>query len=164
MIADKAEYPKKWLYHTAAEPTIKGNEFVEVSQGGKSICRTLLPQKSVIEKIGGAGKQFWSDGKNWPLPDPKIEDRNDVHVANRKAGNDHPLFGQWRIEVSPKKAAEKDYFLNMIQVGDESLQALPKTKLSETANEVALSFDYNGKSYSLIFDKTKNHGCKVVVK
>ena len=135
-----------------------------MSQGGKSICRTLLPQKAIVSKIGGEGKQFWSDGKNWPLPDPKIEDRNDVHVANRKAGNDHPLFGQWRIEISPKKSAERDYFLNMVQVGDESLQALPRTKMSESANEVVLTFSYNGKSYTLTFDKTKNHGCKVVVK
>ena len=123
-----------------------------------------MPQKAVIEKIGGEGKQFWSDGKNWPLPDPKIEDKNDVHVANRKHGNDHPLFGQWRIEVSPKKPSEKDFFLNLVQVGDESLQALPKSKMNETANEVILAFDYNGKSYLLTFDKTSNYGCKIVVK
>lgn len=162
--SDKASYSKKWLYHTAAEPTIKGNEFTEASQGGKSICRTLLPQKAIIEKIGGEGKQFWSDGKNWPLPDPKNEDRNQVHVANRKLGNNHPLFGQWRIEISPKKAAEKDYFLNIVQVGDESLQALPKTKLSEDSSEVTLSFNYNGKSYTLIFDKNTNYGCRISVK
>ena len=135
-----------------------------MSQGGKSICRTLLPKKAAIEKIGGEGKQFWSDGKNWTLPDPKKEDKSQVHVANRKAGNDHPLFGQWRIEISPKKSAERDYFLNMVQVGDESLQALPKTKMSESANEVVLTFSYNGKIYTLTFDKTKDYGCKVVVK
>ena len=107
VVSDKASYPKRWLYHTAAEPQIKGNEFVEVSQGGKSICRTLLPQKALVEKIGGEGRQFWSDGKNWPLPNPDDEDRNEVHVANRKTGNNHPLFGQWRIEVSPKKSGRK---------------------------------------------------------
>ena len=51
-----------------------------------------------------------------------------------------------------------------MQVGNESLQALPKTKMSETADEIALSFDYNGKRYSLTFDKRKNHGCKVEVR
>ena len=163
VVSDKASYPKRWLYHTAAEPQIKGNEFVEVSQGGKSICRTLLPQKALVEKIGGEGRQFWSDGKNWPLPNPDDEDRNEVHVANRKTGNNHPLFGQWRIEVSPKKSAEKDFFLNIVQVGDESLQALPKTKLSESAAEVTLSFDYNGKHYTLHFDKTATYGCKIEV-
>ena len=162
--SDKAEYPKKWLYHTASEPAIKGKEFAEVSQGGKSICRMLLPQKAVIEKIGGEGKQFWSDGRNWSLPNPNNEDRSQIHVVNRKFGNDHPLFGQWRVEVSAKKASKEVYFLNILQVGDESLQALPKTKMSETETYVNLSFNYNNKSYTITFDKTKNHGCKVVVK
>ena len=164
VVSDKASYPKRWLYHTAAEPTIKGNEFVEVSQGGKSICRTLLPKKFVIEKIGGEGKQFWSDGRNWPLPDPNLEDKSQVHVAYRKAGNDHALFGQWRVEVSPKRAAERDHFLHIVQVGDESLQALPKTNMKESTEEVVLSFDYNGKTYSLTFDKQSDFGCKIEVK
>lgn len=163
VVSDKSSYPKKWLYHTAAEPTIKGNEFAEVSQGGKSICRTLLPQKAVISKIGGEGKQFWSDGKNWPLPDPKKEDRSQVHVVNRKAGNDHPLFGQWRVEISPKKSAEKDYFLHILQVGDESLQSLPKTKCEDGKENVILSFDYAGSTYTLTFDKTMQYGCKIKI-
>ena len=163
VVSDKAEYPKKWLYHTVTEPTIKGNEFAEISQGGKSICRTLLPQKAVISKIGGEGKQFWSDGKNWPLPDPKKEDRSQVHVVNRKAGNDHPLFGQWRVEISPKKSAEKDYFLHILQVGDESLQSLPKTKCEDGKESVILSFDYAGSTYTLTFDKTKQYGCKIKI-
>ena len=162
--SSKAEYPKTWLYHTAAEPTVKGNEFVETSQGGKSICRTLLPKRASISKVGGKGKQFWSDGKNWPLPDLNKEDKNQTHVAKQKIDDSHPLFGQWRIEISPKRAAKKDYFLNIVQVGDKSLQALPKTKMSETPDEVILSFDYNKKGYRLTFDKRKNYGCKVEIR
>ena len=162
--SSKAEYPKTWLYHTAAEPTVKGNEFVETSQGGKSICRTLLPKRASISKVGGKGKQFWSDGKNWPLPDLNKEDKNQTHVAKQKIDDSHPLFGQWRIEISPKRAAKKDYFLNIVQVGDKSLQALPKTKMSETPDEVILSFDYNKKGYRLTFDKRNNYGCKVEIR
>lgn len=161
--SDKAEYPKRWLFHTADEPIIKGNEFVEVSQGGKTICRTLLPQKASFEKIGGEGKQFWSDGKNWPLPNITDEDRQKVVIANVKYKDNHPLFGQWRVEVGAKKDATKNHFLHILQVGDESLQALPKTRLNETDTEVTLSFTYNGKSYTLTFDKSANYGCKVKV-
>ena len=155
VVSDNAKYPKKWLYHTAAEPELWGKgEFSEMSQGGKSICRTLLPNKANIKKIGGEGRQFWSDGQNWPIP------------TNKRSWipkNDHPLVGQWRVEVSPKKAAEKDYFLHIIQVGDNNLETLPKTKTIESDTEVSLSFNYNGKSYCLTFDKTKNHGCKIEV-
>ena len=159
----KAEYAKKWLYHTVAEPMIKGNEFVEVSQGGKTICRTLLPQKAVIEKIGGEGKQFWSDGRNWPLPKIGDEDRENVAIINANQKDSNPYFGQWRVEVSAKKSATKNHLLHIVQVGDESLQTLPKTKLNETDTEVTLSFTYNGKNYTLTFDKSANYGCKVKV-
>ena len=159
VVSDNKKFPKKWLYHTADKPHLHGKrEFSETSQGGKSICRTLLPQKSTIEFIGGKGKQFWSDGRNWPIPEP----------ANGKSYlptplNDHPMFGQWRVEVSPSKAAEKDYFLHIIQVGDESLKALPKTKCSENNESVTLTFDYNNRHYTLTFDKRTNHGCKIEV-
>lgn len=154
VVSDKSEYPKRWLYHTAAEPIIKRNEFVEMSQGGKSISRTLLPRKAVIKKIGGEGKQFWSDGRNWPIPSDK---------AKWLPDNNHPLVGQWRVEVSPKSASKTDYFLHIIQVGDEELYRLPKCKTSETDKGVELTFSYNGKSYSMLFDKASNYGCKIVV-
>lgn len=162
--SDKAEYAKRWLYHTASEPVMVGkNEFSEVSQGGKSICRTLLPKGAVIERIGGEGKQFWSDGKNWAIPEYKA----DEPAYKRYKGvprNNHPLVGQWRVEVSPKKAATSDHFLHIIQVGDESLQALPQTECKDTKEAVILKFKYADKSYTLSFDKTKRSGCKIEVK
>ena len=74
---------------------------------------------------------------------------------------DHPLVGQWRIEVSPKMAATHDHFLHIVQVGDETLKSLPKTKTKESDNEVTLSFEYQERSYTLSFDKTKEYGCKI---
>ncbi len=162
--SDKAEYAKRWLYHTASEPIMNGkSEFSEVSQGGKSICRTLLPKGAVIERIGGEGKQFWSDGKNWPIPEYKADDP----ALKRYKGlprNNHPLVGQWRVEVSPKKAATNDHFLHIIQVGNESLQALPQTECKDSKDAVTLKFNYEGKTYTLTFDKTKKSGCTIEVK
>jgi heparin/heparan-sulfate lyase len=115
-----------------------------------------------VEFVGGEGKQFWSDGKNWAIPEYKQGDpmykrsRNIPH-------NNHPLVGQWRVEVSPKKASTTDHFLHIIQVGDESLQSLPQTECKESNNAVTLDFDYGGKHYSLLFDKTQKSGCKIKV-
>ena len=147
-------YPKTWLYHTAAEPVINGKEFSETSQGGKSICRTLLPTDAVYEKIGGPGKQFWSDGRNWPLPADK---------ASTVPDEDWPYLGQWRMEVKPGTAAKNDMFMHIIQVGDESLTALPATTTFDTASETGVEFKYNGKSWRIAFDKTGNYGCKINV-
>lgn len=161
--SDKADYAKRWLYHTASKPEMSGQaEFSEVSQGGKSICRTILPKKAVIEFVGGEGKQFWSDGKNWPIPEYKKDDSKQKRYRFTPRNN-HPLVGQWRVEVSPKKAATSDHFLHIIQVGDESLQTLPQTECKDGKESTTLSFDYNGKHYSLRFDKTKQSGCKIEV-
>ena len=163
VVSDKADYAKRWLYHTASEPVMNGKaEFAEVSQGGKSICRTLLPKGAVIERIGGEGKQFWSDGKNWPIPEYKPEDPMYKRSKNVPRNN-HPLVGQWRVEVSPKKAATNDHFLHIIQVGDESLQALPQTECKDGKENVMLKFAYGDKHYTLTFNKLAQYGCKIEV-
>ena len=163
VVSDKAEYAKRWLYHTASRPEMSGkSEFSEVSQGGKSICRTLLPKKAVVEFIGGEGKQFWVDGKNWAIPEYKQDDPMYKRSRNIPRNN-HPLVGQWRVEVSPKKASTNDHFLHILQVGDESLVSLPETSCKEGKDAVTLSFDYAGKHYSLLFDKTKKSGCTINV-
>lgn len=163
MVSDKPEYQKRWLYHTSERPTIKGLEFSEQSQGGKSICRTLFPTDAKVEKIGGPGKQFWSDGRNWAIPELTPEDYG---YANRGAvpGNSWPLVGQWRVEVKPAVESKTDYFMHMIQVGDESLSSLPKTKTFEDEKSMGVEFKYGGKKYKLVFDKTADYGCKITVK
>ena len=163
VVSDKAEYAKRWLYHTASEPVMNGKmEFSEVSQGGKSICRTLLPKKAVVERVGGEGKQFWSDGQNWPIPEYKKEDP--LYKRNRNTPlNNSPLVGQWRVEVSPKKGATNDHFLHIIQVGSESLQALPSTECKDGKDAVLLKFEYAGKHYTLTFDKREKSGCDIKV-
>lgn len=163
LVSDKAEYPKRWLYHTADEPKMKGAlEFSETSQGGTSICRTLYPTDAVVTKIGGPGKQFWSDGRNWPIPvlTPKDYGYSKRHVV---PDNTWPLIGQWRVEVTPAAPAKEDFFLHMIQVGDESLSRLPKTKTLEKGNTIGVEFKYNDKTYRVVFDKTVKYGCDIQV-
>lgn len=153
--ATNAEYAKTWLYHTVEEPQIDGLTFTETSQGGKTICRTLYPKDAVLEKIGGPGRQFWSDGKNWPLPS---------ELPANCPPEDWPLLGQWRVEVKPAAAQEDDIFLHVIQVGDTSLKALPETVLDETDASVSVSFSYAGKDFQLSFDKKSSYGCNIQVK
>lgn len=161
--SDKAEYQKAWLYHTAAEPVMNGKlEFSETSQGGKSICCTLFPKNAVIEKIGGPGKQFWCDGRNWPIPELTPEDYGYANRANTP-DDDWPLVGQWRVEVKPGKASRYDYFMHIIQVGDESLKALPKTRTFDNREEIGVEFKYDGKKYRIAFIKDAENGCDIKV-
>ena len=154
--SDKAEYPKTWLYHVADEPVIIGKEFSETSQGGKSICRTLYPTDAVIEKIGGPGKQFWSDGRNWPLPS---------NLAANTPSDTWPLVGQWRVEVKPGTANKLDYFMHMIQVGSPGLKSLPASRTYDDGTNIGLEFTYEGKTFDMKFSKTprNNYGCTITV-
>ena len=164
IISDQPEYAKKWLYHTAAEPQVKGREFSEESQGGKSICRTLFPNEVRLEKIGGPGKQFWSDGRNWSIPKFTPEDYGYAQRATIPP-DDHPLVGQWRMEVSPVGNRKEDIFMHIIQVGDKNLSTLPITSTFDSDSTIGVEFDYNNKHYHIAFDKkaVSNYGCNITV-
>lgn len=142
--AKSQTYPKKWLLHTISEPVMNGTkEFSETSQGGKMICRTLWPADAVLEKIGGPGKEYWSDGRNWPLP---------LHLPANIPDRNEPNFGHWRMEVSPGIQAMRDCFLHMLMVGNESLSSLPETQVKESGGKLYLGFEYRGKPYTLTFE------------
>jgi heparin/heparan-sulfate lyase len=68
------------------------------------------------------------------------------------------------VEVKPGAARTDDMFLHMIQVGDATLKALPETTLNETDDALAISFTYEGKDYSLSFNKKSTYGCTVNIK
>ncbi len=157
--ATDKNYPKTWLIHTINEPTMKGDrEFSETSDGGKMICRTLYPANAMLTKIGGSGKDFWSDGRNWPLP--KLTPQEYGYNMNLPPAN-HPQLGHWRMEVSPQTASKEDLFMHIIQVGDKNLSDLPDTETFETATQIGVKFTYLGKYHTLTFDKTKAYGCRI---
>lgn len=157
--ATDKNYPKTWLIHTINEPAMKGDrEFSETSDGGKMICRTLYPANAMLTKIGGSGKDFWSDGRNWPLP--KLTPQEYGYNMNLPPAN-HPQLGHWRMEVSPPTASKEDLFMHIIQVGDKDLSDLPDTETFETATQIGVKFTYLGKYHTLTFDKTKAYGCRI---
>jgi hypothetical protein len=144
----KPEYGKKWLLHTAAEPTFKRNEFFADHWEGRLFSRTLLPQDAELTKIGGPGKQFWSDGRNWPIP-----------------GSDGTtdLLGQWRVEVSPGKPNTDDMFLHLIQVGDTSLESMVVSAPVTTDDMTGLRFTHENKEYEVMFNTDKEAGGRISI-
>ena len=47
------------------------------------------------------------------------------------------MMGQWRVEVSPRRAQTDDVFLHVIQVGDNKLQAMENAELIEALRHLA---------------------------
>lgn len=69
VVATNATFKKTWLLHSQNEPLIKGNiisfESTQNGRNGRLQNNVLLPEiaNQQIEKIGGAGKEYWVDGK-----------------------------------------------------------------------------------------------------
>ncbi|MBR5518132.1 MAG: heparinase II/III family protein [Clostridia bacterium] len=102
-------FKKTWLLHSEEEPVIDGNTVTIIRDtldyDGKLINTTLMPTNGfTIEKIGGPGYEFYVEGTNYEMK-PKS---NSAEVGN------------WRIEISPKKAEKQSYFLNVMQIGDNN--------------------------------------------
>ncbi|HUX97069.1 MAG TPA: heparinase II/III family protein [Bacteroidales bacterium] len=150
VITVKPEYKKTWLLHTASEPMIKSNEFYEEYDNGKLFCRTIFPEYAGLTKIGGPGKQFWSGGRNWPLPVLTPEDWN-YRRSNKVPLDTVPLLGQWRIEVVPIKAQSEDNFLHLIQVGDLGMKSMVASERIKTDDMMGVRFEINSKKYEIMF-------------
>lgn len=110
--AADASFKKSFLLHVQEEPTVNGNRTViertEKDYNGRLVVDTLLPKadNTAIEKIGGEGKECWIDGKNYGATKPFSK------------STDQEGQGWGRIEISPKKAAKTDYFLQVMSVSD----------------------------------------------
>ena len=162
VISTKPEYKKTWLLHTASEPVISGNGFHEEFDKGKLFCRTILPEKAGITKIGGPGKQFWSGGRNWPLPVLTPEDWN-YRRGQRVPLDTVPLIGQWRIEVTQSEAASEDFFLHLIQVGDRSMTSMVNSEKIATDGMAGVRFEFNLKKYEIMFATEGAPGGKISI-
>jgi len=157
----KPEYNKRWLLHTAAEPKVKSDEFYTDHWGGRLFCKTLYPENAELKKIGGPGKQFWSDGRNWALPELTPDDWNYNNM--NWLDNNNELFGQWRIEVTPGKSNTNDIFLHLLQVGDSSLQSMANSTPVKTEDTVGVRFVHENRDYEVIFSITDNTGGRISI-
>lgn len=103
------DFTKRWLLHTAREPRIEGTTIVADQEDGRMFCRTLLPADAQFTLVGGPGREFMAGGRNWPIAE----------------GQEYSeLMGWGRIEVASASVSKHSLFLHVIQVGDQSLEAM----------------------------------------
>ena len=147
--AADASYAKEWLLHTKDEPVTEGRVTRASCDGGRLFCETLLPAKSDISKVGGPGKEFWSNGKNWPLEPRFVELQGYGKPGGTRPG---PYWGDWRFSVAPTSPSAEDRFLNVLTVGDATLSAPVAAQAisTEEGDGVRLSLP-DGKKVELTF-------------
>jgi len=96
---------------------------------GRLFIQVLLPENSIVRRIGGDGYEAWANGKN-------------------RTGDGHDILGKvdagrWRIEVSPAEARKFDNFLHVLHIADTGTAEMPATTRieSEQGNMVGVSLD-----------------------
>lgn len=120
VVSTNPTFKKTWLLHTQNQPTVNGitieSSSTQKGRNGKLVTTVLIPDKSNanIELVGGAGKEYWVDGRNYGT------------VTQEDAGC-------WRVEVSPINKTKSDNFLHVIQTmsATHSAQTVKKAYSSD---------------------------------
>jgi len=154
-----AQYPKKWLLHTANEPTITEKTFRADQDEGRIFCRAHYPRDAQLVKTGGPGREFWADGKNWPLSDRWWNNYARHLPAEQRNNRIIPeIMGRWRVEVRPGAPREQDVFLHLIQVADQSVQEMVDSSVREVGDRIELTFTVSARTYTIALNKTGEVG------
>ena len=127
--SSKPEFKKSWLLHGQTYPQINNGRSTWFSSGytndsgytyqGKMIVDTLLPSVDNLQtNVVGGPQEGWCviNGIDYNHPQ-KLETREE---------------NAYRLEVSPKKASNTDYFLNVLQVSDADKDYYRDVKIIDT--------------------------------
>ncbi|MFC1606774.1 SGNH/GDSL hydrolase family protein [Candidatus Latescibacterota bacterium] len=140
VMSTEPEHRKSWLIHTATEPVMLPEQvFTATQENGRLFARILLPEHAVTEKIGGPGKQFWIDGRNYPMP------------QGHSIPDSTQLLGQWRVEVTDSVQSHETNFLHLIHVGDADLDAMVESELLRENDRVGVRFTDGSKVWEVLF-------------
>jgi len=145
--ATRAEFPKTWFLHIPGEPAVSGLE-TELTAGhvysytdvgtvtwlsdpagsedvlstgrSRAFLKTVLPTGAVVTKRGGEGHQFWGH------PHEPTAQYNHVGKSSLRS----PVV-PWRLEVEAPERPARDYFLHLLEIGEEDDTQMSEVTLIE---------------------------------
>jgi hypothetical protein len=140
-------YEKRWLLHSVDEPDLRGKIAVITHSKGRLFSQTLLPVDARVTKVGGPGKEFFTDGKNYPLRDPRKQWEP----------------GGWRVEVFPGAPSKEDVFLHYLYVTASSTASAPQASLTDSTEQCVVHLVSNGRTFEVSFNKNGTSGGRVKI-
>ncbi|MBR0459462.1 MAG: heparinase II/III family protein [Victivallales bacterium] len=129
------EYQKVFLLHTQGEPSKQSNYWRSQGGNGALFLRTLLPLDAKTEIIGGPGKEFWTNGQNFPLNTPSL-----LREIHQSGGIQNTWLGQYRYEISPESPVPRVHFLSLLQAADSALMQMVHSTLLQDKDTDGLRF------------------------
>lgn len=130
VVTTKPAFPVRWLLHSIDEPKARGDTVVITNGRGRLFSRTLWPEEPRIELVGGPGREFWVDGKNYP---PKGKD---------------PEQGAWRVEVTQRGATRYE-FLHLLYACGSSVAEMPPARVHTSDDSFLLTVTSAGRSVTV---------------
>ena len=138
-IIDKTDpaFISRWLIHFQEQPRQTApNRFLASLSAAKKPAQAagileghvLLPKQALIATIGGPGKEFWVDGKNYD------NDGNIYKVLARDKLKQRDA-GSWRIEITPANASQTDLFLVAISLKQHRSELAPLAQCSQEGGQ-----------------------------
>jgi len=164
--ATSEKFPRHFFLHMPSEPSVSGEENVIVPghvfsytgntatwlsdpageegllSSGKSraFMTTLLPEGAAITKRGGKGHEFWGH------PDEPTAQYN--HTGRQ---SHLPPIVPWRLEVESPGKTLHDFFLHVIEIGDESQSSATKVSLLDQGVYQGARLEIAGRPVEVLF-------------
>ena len=112
-------FKKTYLLHTQNQPTVNGSLISASAEGGLLYQRTVFPASAKITLVGGSGKEYWVDGRNY---------------APTRGAKDGEEPGSWRLEVCPSTARTHDEFLHVLYATEAGAGAPPSVRAIDASS------------------------------
>ena len=175
--ATNADFPKTFFLHIPGNPTVNGTEKVLIpdhvfsytgdtatwlsdpageentlSTGkARAFLKTLLPKGATITKRGGKGHELWGH------PHEPTAQYN--HTSSR---SNRPPIVPWRLEVeAPIGKNKRDYFLHVLEIGDEADTSMSDAELVERDNLVGVRLMDGQEPVEVLFAPKGNMNLKI---
>ena len=120
---------------------------------GRLFCETVLPADARLEKIGGPGKEFWSNGKNW---EPDAAFLASAARGAKRTGRG-PYMGAWRLEVAPGAPRANDRFLHVLTATDTTATC-PQVERIKTDTCDGVTVAVGATKATVLFNRTGTVG------
>jgi hypothetical protein len=168
--------PKRWYLHSMGEPKcLDGKEEPDTSihteghwlfdgrtialsnNGSKLFCKTLLPERAIIRKIGGKGHQFEINGENYDMYDA-------WYARVGKPFIERIGLGWWRIEVEPEIKTTSDTLLHVLEVADEGKREMWPVKLVREGDRVGAEVQTTDSVCTVLFRTAGPVGGRITIR
>lgn len=125
--------PPTWVLHSIDPAKIDGDRFVIARDPGRLVGQVIWPEKPRMNLVGGPGKEYFVDGRNYP-PTQKKPD---------------PEAGAWRIELPFSRQA-----LVVLHAGAKTSPLPPPVRMEGVGGSIGFRVTKVGLRFDVKFGKS----------